>query len=237
MSRIFFIVLLLLITASCATNEATQVNAPKSAEERIGGAVTSPLNDFNIVQTGIPAVLTEALKNPYLQPPVNTCAGISEQVKLLTTALGPDLDAIVAKNKSDLEKGGEFAQNEIIGGVERTISGVIPFRSWIRKLSGAERRDNELRTAVAAGVVRRAFLKGMGQERGCEAPAAPIRHPTPDAAPSPTCDAAKPDAPAGTATPAVNVTCATTPGSVATPITSGGTPPTGPAPASTPTAQ
>jgi hypothetical protein len=203
MSRFFLIAFICFSIASCVTNEATQINAPKSTGDRLGNAVVSPLNDFNVVQTGIPAVLTEAVKNPYLAPPVNTCKGISDQVTLLDMALGPDLDAIVAEKKSDAEQGGDFAQDEAVGGVERTINGVIPFRSWIRKISGAEKRSNELRTAVAAGVVRRAFLKGMGQERGCDAPAAPAKHPPlPDAkAPMPASDVAKPE-PSAEATPA-----------------------------------
>ncbi len=194
MSRLVIITLISCAVASCVTNEASQVNAPKSTEDRLGSAVVSPLNDFNIVQTGIPPVLNDAVKNPYQQPPVNTCKGIAEQVELLDKALGPDLDAIVtSEDKSDLEKGGNFAQDEAVGGVERTIQGAVPFRSWIRKLSGAEKRSKELSTAVAAGIVRRAFLKGMGQERGCDAPAAPVKHPAPEVKPEPA-----PATPAGT---------------------------------------
>ena len=43
---------------SCATNEATQLNAPKSTEDRLGSAVVAPLNDLNLAQPDIPAVLT-----------------------------------------------------------------------------------------------------------------------------------------------------------------------------------
>ena len=172
------IVLLSLGTISCVTHEATQINAPKSAQERIGTAVVSPLSDFNLVQTEIPAVLTVAVNNPYQIPADSSCSGLTEQIQLLDMALGPDLDALTdGKTKTDLEKGGDFAENEAVGSVERTISGAIPFRSWIRKLSGAEKRSKELSTAVAAGVVWRAFLKGMGQERGCAAPAAPLKRP------------------------------------------------------------
>lgn len=192
MFKLFVISLLSLSVISCVTSEATQINAPKSAEDRIGNAVVSPLSDFNIVQTGIPAVLAEAVKNPYQPPPTNTCKDIGDQVQLLDKALGPDLDTIVTEKKSNMEEGGEFAQNEAVGSVERTIQGVIPFRSWIRKLSGAEKRSNELRTAVAAGVVQRAFLKGMGQERGCEAPAAPLKHPVLDDATTPSVDVHEP---------------------------------------------
>jgi hypothetical protein len=52
---------------------------------------------------------------------------------------------------------------------------VIPFRGWVRKLDGAERHSKEVAAAIAAGSVRRAFLKGVGQTLGCAAPAAPLQ--------------------------------------------------------------
>jgi len=159
MSKRIVIMLLSLSVASCITREASQINASKSTESRIASAIVSPLSDFNIVQIAIPAVLSDAVKNPYRMPASNTCKELTEQVKLLDIALGPDFDAKdAADTQSYLDQGQDFAQNEAIGSVERTIEGVVPFRSWIRKLSGAERRSKELSTAVAAGVVRRAFL-------------------------------------------------------------------------------
>jgi len=190
MSAKLLIVLLSLATVSCATHEATQINAKKSSEDRLTNAVVSPLADFNLIQTSIPAALTEAVANPYKVPAESDCKGLTDQVQLLDTALGPDLDALVdSKSKSYMDKGEDMAQNEAVGSVERTIQGVIPFRSWVRKLSGAEKSSNELATAVAAGIVRRAFLKGMIQERRCKDPAPTL--PTPVVPPE-----GAPDAPA-----------------------------------------
>lgn len=178
MSKLCIITLASLALTSCVTHEATQINAAKSPESRIGSAVVSPLGDLNIMQIAIPAVLSEAVKNPYKMPSSNTCQELTEQVQLLDAALGPDFDAKSAEGgQTFMDQGQEFAQNEAIGSVERTIQGVVPFRSWIRKISGAEKRSKELSTAVAAGVVRRAFLKGMGEERSCAPPAAPIKFP------------------------------------------------------------
>ncbi|PRC94245.1 hypothetical protein [Solimicrobium silvestre] len=177
MTKVFFPVILLLTVASCAT-DSPQVAGPVSTQDRLGKAFVSPLNDLNIVQTTIPPVITEALKNPYQIPANISCKTIAEQVRLLDIALGADLDAIVVtESTTQLEQGGAFAQDEAVGSIERTIQGVIPFRSWIRKFSGAEKRSKELTAAIAAGVVRRAFLKGMGQERRCEPPAAPLKRP------------------------------------------------------------
>jgi hypothetical protein len=68
-----------------------------------------------------------------------------------------------------VERGGDTAADLLRG----TAEGVVPFRGWVRKLSGAERYAKEVAAAIAAGTIRRAFLKGLGQATGCPAPAAP----------------------------------------------------------------
>ena len=168
--------LLSLLSLLCAC--ATPLSGPATTQDKLGKAITSPLTDFNLMQTEIPAVVQDALKNPYQIPADHSCAALTDQVNLLNAALGPDLDAVVSSSASSLtDKGSALVQDEAVGSVERTINGVIPFRSWVRKLSGAEKHSREVATAIAAGVVRRAFLKGMGQERGCAAPAAPLQVP------------------------------------------------------------
>jgi hypothetical protein len=68
--------------------------------------------------------------------------------------------------------------------VRHTAEGLIPFRGWVRKLSGAERHSRLVAEAVAAGMTRRAYLKGLGQAQGCLPPAAPLRPTLPLAVPS-----------------------------------------------------
>ena len=169
---------LLLTVAGCATTGNAPISSEKSTQDRFGNAIISPLNDLNIVQTTIPPVIQAALKNPYQIPDDNSCEALAEKIHQLDLALGDDLDAIaLQKEKTMAEKGGEFIQNEAIGSVERTISGFIPFRSWIRKLTGAESHSQAVRNAIAAGIVHRAFLKGIGQQQGCAHPAAPLKPP------------------------------------------------------------
>ena len=161
---------------ACSTPDNQSVNGPTSTPDRIGKAIVSPLNDINVVKENIPTVLSDAIKNPYQAPADSSCAAITEQVKKFDVALGPDLDATIdVHDKSMTEKGSVHAQDEAVGTVERTITGAIPFRSWIRKFSGAEKRSKEMSAAIAAGIVRRAYLKGMGQEKGCDYPAAPAK--------------------------------------------------------------
>jgi hypothetical protein len=50
---------------------------------------------------------------------------------------------------------------------------LIPMRGWVRKLSGAEKHDKLVQSAMASGAIRRAYLKGLGEARGCDPPATP----------------------------------------------------------------
>ena len=63
----------------------------------------------------------------------------------------------------------EAGSGAAVGALQRTAEGVIPFRGWIRKLSGAERHSRQVAAAITAGGVRRAFLKGVRASRSCGA--------------------------------------------------------------------
>lgn len=170
--------LFLLIVSGCTTMESSTLAGEKSEQSRLGNALISPLSDLNIVKTDIPQVIQESLKDPYQLPDDTSCDALTEQIKELDLALGADFDALVLPGtKTVIQKGYELIGNEAIGSVERTINSTIPFRGWIRKLTGAERHSNQINAAIAAGTVRRAFLKGIGQEHDCASPAAPLRLP------------------------------------------------------------
>jgi hypothetical protein len=154
-------ILCALLAAGCASN------TPDKAGAAVGQAATTPLSDLNVVRAEIPPVLAAAQKAPYAPPADKGCAAIGSEVQALDAALGADLDTPVTDaNPSLIERGATDA-------LRRTAEGVIPFRGWVRKLSGAERYSREVAAAIAAGTVRRAYLKGVGAGAGCAAPAAP----------------------------------------------------------------
>lgn len=141
---------------------------------RVGSAATAPLNDLNLVKDKIPAVLLEAQAAPYKAPEDASCAGLLAALRPLDEALGPDIDAPSERNEQGLaEKGGEALGDAALDALKRTAEGVLPFRGWLRKLSGAERYSRDVAAAVIAGRSRRAFLKGMGAAQACPPPAPP----------------------------------------------------------------
>jgi hypothetical protein len=161
----------LLLSACASHNSKTDNSYRKDASKKIGAAVTIPLADLNLIETRIPAALGTALKNPYAEPTDTSCESLAEQVTALDEALGADLDTPIA-NKSE----GLIARtlvSESVSAIRKNSEAVVPFRNWVRKLSGAERKSKTVAAAISAGGIRRAYLKGIGQANKCNAPAAP----------------------------------------------------------------
>ena len=60
---------------------------------------------------------------------------------------------------------------------QQIVAYFIPFRGVIREVSGANRHEYEFRQAISAGLMRRAYLKGRGEQMGCAYPARPYPSP------------------------------------------------------------
>jgi hypothetical protein len=144
--------------------------------KQITGAAATPLHDLNLVRAKLPAVLLAAQQAPYAAPADPGCAGLAAEIRQLDAALGEDLDAPSAAGQRNLlEQGRTLADDAAVGAVRHAAEDLIPYRSWVRKLTGAERHSRLVTRAIGAGIVRRAYLKGLGEARGCPVPASPQR--------------------------------------------------------------
>jgi hypothetical protein len=161
--------------AQPAPTQRVQTTA-EANRQGIAGVAQAPLRDLNVVRTKIPKVLQEAMADPYKRPAIGSrasrktqCAHLVALIRPLDDALGADLDVPSNPDESLLEKG----RGTALEAAADLASSMIPFRSWVRKLSGAERHDQMVRAAITAGAVRRAYLKGLGEAHGCNPPATP----------------------------------------------------------------
>jgi hypothetical protein len=137
-------------------------------------AATAPLEDLNLKQKSIPAVLQRAVADPYDMTGLDRCEPIAAEIGRLDAALGPDLDeAPPPDNRSKGKKVADAAYGVGVSGVRDTTRDVLPFRSWIRKLTGAAKHDKAIAKAIQSGGVRRGYLKGVGMRMNCAPPAAP----------------------------------------------------------------
>jgi hypothetical protein len=151
-----------LVLAACAASCSTQQT------DGMASAAASPLSDLNLINAPIPEVLLAARAAPYARPASVTCEAMLADIRSLDEVLGADLDTPPTDaNPGLVERAGSLAAEQATSSLRRTAEGVIPFRSWIRKLTGAERYSKQVAAAISAGTVRRAFLKGMAVAQQC----------------------------------------------------------------------
>lgn len=137
---------------------------------RAGDAVIAPLGDLNLVRAKIPAALREAAVAPYGEPAPHDCGNLAERIRALDAALGADLDAPKSGNEASLlERGVDQVGKASINMISDTTTGIVPFRGWVRRLTGAERHSKRVAAAITAGSLRRAYLKGYARAQGCPA--------------------------------------------------------------------
>ena len=164
-----------LVLVACASSARRPATVAETGQQ-IAEAATTPLTDLNLVRAEIPAVLAAAQKEPYALPPDRSCSALAAEIEALDSVLGADLDTTPTETNPGLvERGVVMAANAAVDAVRDVAEDVVPYRSWVRKLSGAERYSKDVEAAIAAGTIRRAFLKGVGRASNCAAPAAPRR--------------------------------------------------------------
>ena len=66
-----------------------------------------------------------------------------------------------------------LARRTQMGSKQGFAGSVGGLSSIVREVSGANARRDAFNRAVTAGMVRRGYLKGLGQQRGCDYPARP----------------------------------------------------------------
>lgn len=128
-----------------------------------GDVAMTPITDLNLAKDEIPSVLLAAQADPYASTGLKTCQHITAALAPLDAALGPDMD--VVEDDNERISPGSVAKS--------VVASFIPFRGILRELSGAAEHQREFQAAIYAGAVRRGYLKGLGQQKGCAYPARP----------------------------------------------------------------
>lgn len=158
--------LILVLLAGCATKQ--QDDAQK--------AVLTPFSDLNLVRAEIPPLLLAAREKPYAVPAAGrACPELAAEIAALDAVLGADLDTPPGEKASLLERGEGAVGDAATKALRDTAGSIIPFRGWVRRLSGAERYERSVAAAITAGGVRRGFLRGLAVDcpKPPPAPAAP----------------------------------------------------------------
>lgn len=139
----------------------------RTADTRRGvtDAAYTPLRDVGLMRPEIPLLLRN-LQYPYSTATLTDCTAVSREIGQLDAVLGPEsYQPGPARNIWD--RSGDFVEEQVIDAAEGTAADLIPFRSWVRRISGASRAEREALRAVANGQQRRTFLRGYGASLGC----------------------------------------------------------------------
>lgn len=154
---------------SAATNRAVQETRAGAA-----GAAMTPLRDLNLTREQIPVILQQ-IDNPYDIAADITCEEIAVQIEELNAVLGPDWDALPRDEKDPTvsDYAADEASEEVLDIIADEASALIPYRSWVRRLSGAKSHQKKVKRAIQKGSHRRTYLKAIGLMKECDGIAAP----------------------------------------------------------------
>jgi hypothetical protein len=141
---------------------ASAQSAVAQEQVSVSDVATTPLSDLNLKKDEIPAILVTSRELPYSLAGMTRCSAITNEIAQLNAVLGDDIDISRDDGGSNISVG---------SAAQSVIRSLIPFGGLIRELSGAGGHERKWNEAIYAGSVRRAFLKGIGQQRGCKYPA------------------------------------------------------------------
>ena len=189
-SAVFSAVLLGLGACASAPNESEQsgdrVDVSEAASgavvqtrEGLGDAALSPLEDLNIRRDEIPDLLAQ-FNSPYDEPHNMSCPQIAYMIRQLDVVLGHDWDTEDPDERLATEKLADSASAAALGTIASEARGLIPFRSLVRRATGADSHQKRYNQAFKIGAQRRAYLKGYGLAKGCPAPSRPDFEKLPD---------------------------------------------------------
>lgn len=146
----------LLLTACATSPDKGSFRGGDTAD--VEAAMMSPVNDIGLDNIEIPEYLG-AMTDPYIDPPMK-CEPLQAEIIKLDALLGDDLD-VPEEVAARREQTALNATSSTLGSV------LIPFRGVVRALSGAAANERDAREAYERGLVRRAYLKGIGQRMDC----------------------------------------------------------------------
>lgn len=151
--------------AACVSVVSCSTGRTADTRRGVTDAAAIPFRDVGLMRPEIPLVLRN-LGYPYSTGTLTNCTAVAHEISQLDAVLGPE-SYQPGPNRNIWDRSGDFVEDQAIQAAEDTAEDLIPFRSWVRRLSGANRAERDALRAVANGQQRRTFLRGYGASLGC----------------------------------------------------------------------
>lgn len=131
-------------------------------------AAATPLRDVGIIRPDVPDLIRR-MNYPYAQDTLaQGCPAVAYEIGRLDAVLGEESYQPGAERNLSARVG-DAAGDYAVGAVAGAAADVVPYRSWVRRISGASRAERRAAAAYAMGEQRRTFLRGYGAALGCPA--------------------------------------------------------------------
>lgn len=153
------------VIAACVSVVACSTGRTADTRRGVTGAASIPLRDVGLMRQEIPLLLRN-LQYPYATASLTDCAAVAREISQFDGVLGPE-SYQPGPNRNIWDRSGDFVEDQTIQAAEDAATDLIPFRSWVRRISGASRAERDALRAVANGQQRRTFLRGYGASLGC----------------------------------------------------------------------
>ena len=137
-------------------------------------AAATPLRDVGLLRPDVPEALKD-LNYPYaFTAPSGDCSAVAAEIADMDALLGPE--SYQPDEATGIgTRATQAAGNHAVSTVADAAADVLPYRGWVRRLSGASKAERKAAAAYAMGEQRRTFLRGYAAGLGCaiELPAPP----------------------------------------------------------------
>jgi hypothetical protein len=158
----------LALAASCASTRDKPDDRNRVDEMRRGvvDVAASPFRDIGLVRPEVPRTL-QGLKYPYSNANLTMgCDQVLYEIGQLDAILGAESFQPGAE-RGISAKGLDAVEDAVLNAARDAAGDIIPYRGWVRRISGAAKAEKEATKAIIQGQTRRAYLRGYGAALGC----------------------------------------------------------------------
>lgn len=154
-----------LLSAACSTT-AGERERVDDVRRGVVEAAASPFRDIGLVRPEVPATL-QGLGYPYSSSGLAVgCDAVLYEIGKLDAILGAE-SFQPGVERGITSKGLDAIEGAVINAARDAAGDIIPYRGWVRRISGAAKAEKEASRAIIQGQTRRAYLRGYGAALGC----------------------------------------------------------------------
>jgi hypothetical protein len=158
----------LAFASACASRDEGEddINRVDQVRRGVVDAAASPFRDIGLVRPEVPRTL-QSLKYPYSQTNLTLgCDQVLYEIGQLDAILGAESFQPGAE-RGISSKGLDAIEGAVLNAARDSAGDIIPYRGWVRRISGAAKAEKEASLAIVQGQTRRAYLRGYGAALGC----------------------------------------------------------------------